>query len=274
MKKVLIAFDGTQFSEGAFEFARRLNELQPILLTGVFTPYLSYANIWSFGGEMVGAGHLPLIEEVDSITVENHIRRFEKRCIDNGIAFRTHKDFMDFAEPEIKRETSFADLLILGSERFFEDLLQDEPGYHLQHVLQVAECPVVIVPEKYAFPERNILSYNGGSASVYAIKQFAYLFPELAAQDSVLVFFSNEPGQDLPNKQEVIELVTQHFRNLNVSRIELDPSKFLDTWLMENENSMLICGSYGRSSLSQTFRKSFVSEVIATHRMPVFIAHK
>ena len=36
MKKVVIAFDGNHFSEGAFEFVRRLNELQPILLTGVF----------------------------------------------------------------------------------------------------------------------------------------------------------------------------------------------------------------------------------------------
>ena len=38
MKKILIAFDGTHFSDGAFEFARRVNELQPILLTGVFLP--------------------------------------------------------------------------------------------------------------------------------------------------------------------------------------------------------------------------------------------
>jgi hypothetical protein len=36
MKKVILACDGSHFSEGAFEFARRLNELRPILLTGVF----------------------------------------------------------------------------------------------------------------------------------------------------------------------------------------------------------------------------------------------
>ena len=37
MKKILLAFDVTDFSEGIFEFARaRLNELHPVLLTGVF----------------------------------------------------------------------------------------------------------------------------------------------------------------------------------------------------------------------------------------------
>ena len=48
MKKVLLVFDGTNFSEGAFEFVRRLNELQPLLVTAVFTPQVDYASLWSY----------------------------------------------------------------------------------------------------------------------------------------------------------------------------------------------------------------------------------
>lgn len=274
MKKVLIAFDGTQFSEGAFEFARLLNEQRPILLAGIFTPYANFANIWSYGGEMAGAGYIPLVDPVDDRQVEKSIDRFETLCLHNGIKFRTHKDFSDFAEPEIKRETSFADLLILGSQRFFEDLLLDEPGYHLQNVLEIAECPVVVVPEQFSFPEKNILSYNGSSSSVFAIKQFAYLFPELANHETILVYFNEDQDKDLPHREELIELATQHYRNLNVTKMDLDPRKYLDTWLMENRKSILVCGSYGRSAWLQAFRKSFVSEIIGSHRMPVFIAHK
>ena len=36
MKKILLAFDGTHFSNGAFQFARELNELEPALVTGAF----------------------------------------------------------------------------------------------------------------------------------------------------------------------------------------------------------------------------------------------
>uniref|UniRef100_UPI003978FF57 hypothetical protein n=1 Tax=Salmonella sp. SAL4450 TaxID=3159905 RepID=UPI003978FF57 len=61
MNKVVIAFDGTQFSEGAFELARELNEMQPILLTGVFVPQLNYANLWSYGTAMAGPGFIPLV---------------------------------------------------------------------------------------------------------------------------------------------------------------------------------------------------------------------
>jgi nucleotide-binding universal stress UspA family protein len=42
----------------------------------------------------------------------------------------------------------------------------------------------------------------------------------------------------------------------------------------KKRSALLVSGSYGRSGLSQLFKKSFVNEIIAEHRLPVFIAHK
>ena len=81
MKKVLVAFDGSNFSEGAFEFARRLNELEPILVTGVFMPQVEYANLWSYAAAAnanVGTSYIPLIEEEESDLVKLNIERFEE----------------------------------------------------------------------------------------------------------------------------------------------------------------------------------------------------
>jgi hypothetical protein len=51
MKKVIIAFDGKHFSEGAFEFVRRLNDKQALLVTGVFLPGIDYSELlYSLGG--------------------------------------------------------------------------------------------------------------------------------------------------------------------------------------------------------------------------------
>jgi hypothetical protein len=74
MKKIILAFDGTHFSEGAFEFARRLNELQPVLLTGVFLPQAEIANLWSYAdGVGVGAApFIPLIESKISPALKNY----------------------------------------------------------------------------------------------------------------------------------------------------------------------------------------------------------
>lgn len=41
MKKILLAFDSSNFSKGAFEFVLRLNDIQPVLATGVFIPKVS-----------------------------------------------------------------------------------------------------------------------------------------------------------------------------------------------------------------------------------------
>jgi hypothetical protein len=43
MKKIILAFDGANFSEGSFNFARKMNEISPILLTGIFLPQVNYA---------------------------------------------------------------------------------------------------------------------------------------------------------------------------------------------------------------------------------------
>ena len=62
MKKVLHAFVGSNFSEGAFEFALQMNKTQRILLTGVFLPQIDYANLWSYANATAPV-FVPLVED-------------------------------------------------------------------------------------------------------------------------------------------------------------------------------------------------------------------
>jgi hypothetical protein len=80
MKKIILAFDGTNFSEGAFEFARRLNELQPVLLAGVFLPQTQLADLWSYAVGVYGPS-IPLIDSNETELVQQNIERFEKLCV-------------------------------------------------------------------------------------------------------------------------------------------------------------------------------------------------
>src|SRR5215204_3098641 len=121
MKKILLALDGSHFSEGAFEFARALNEMQPILLLGIFIPQVDYANLWSYANSASGPMLIPLMEDEDSDAVQKSVERFEKLCQRNNIHYRVHKDFFDFALPELKKETRFADLVILSGESFYKN---------------------------------------------------------------------------------------------------------------------------------------------------------
>ena len=96
MKKILLAFDGSNFSEGAFEFARRFNDIEPILVTGVFMPQVDFANLWSYAAATAGTGYIPLIEEESGEDVQKNIIHFEDLCQKNGVAYRVHKNFYSF----------------------------------------------------------------------------------------------------------------------------------------------------------------------------------
>jgi len=49
-----------------------------------------------------------------------------------------------------------------------------------------SECPMMLIPEKVSLSEDIILMYDGTAASVHAVKQFAYVFPELVNIFSVM----------------------------------------------------------------------------------------
>ena len=274
MKKILLAFDGAHFSEGAFEFARKLNELSPVELTGVFLPQIDYSNLWSYSSGMSGPLFIPLLEDIDVVTVEKNINRFVFLCQLHGIDFKVHKDFSDFALPALKKETRFADLLILDGESFYKNVGIHEPNNYLQDALHDAECPVLIVPEKFDFPEKNILAYDGSESSVYAIKQFSYLFPEFTANNTVLVYARDDDETEFPDELFIEELCGRHFPDFTLFKLGINPQKYFALWSGEKKGALLVSGAYGRSSFSQVFKKSFVSDIIREHNLPVFIAHR
>lgn len=274
MKKYLLAFDGTHFSAGAFEFARKMNELSPVLLTAIFLPQADFANLWSYGDAMGGPLFIPHIEQSEEENVDKNISRFEKLCQKEGIEYRIHKDFFDFALPELKKESRFADLLIIGSESFYDNLEIKEPYEYLQDALHGVECPVLVVHEKSDFPGTNILTYDGSESSVYAIKQFTYLFPELTGNPTMLVYAKAEADSEIPDEVNIEELAARHFRDLTVTKLDIKPEKYFSTWLTGKKDAILVSGSFGRSLFSRIFKKSFISAIIKDSKLPIFIAHK
>ncbi len=274
MKKILLAFDGTNYSEGAFEFARKLNELQPILLTGVFLPMAQLSNLWRYAADGIGGVFIPEVEDSDLQIVEENIARFEKHCQANGINYRLHKDFNDMALPELKKESIYADLLILGSEKFFENMGTRSPNDYLQDLLHDVKCAVLLVPEKFEFPESIILAYDGSDDAVFAIKQFTYIFPELCNKEVLLVYANEDSEVDFPEKIQMEEFAARHFSNLTLCKLDIDPKTFFSSWVLEKKSSLLVSGSYKRSGLSQFFKRSFVRDIIAQHELPIFITHR
>lgn len=136
------------------------------------------------------------------------------------------------------------------------------------------KCPVVLIPENFEFPTSNILAYDGSESSVYAIKQFAYLFPELIDNTTILIYAKEKGGEEFPDEANIEELAARHFSDLTLTRLEANPAKHFSSWLMKHNETILISGAFGRTGISRLFHKSFVSGIISDHQLPVFIAHR
>jgi hypothetical protein len=266
MNKILLAFSGSNFSVGAYELALRLNRTAPIALKGFFLPELVAA-------DFEGRNAVVTPENEDEIAVINNIRHFTDLCERHHIEYHVHTGNYQLSIPQLVKETRFADLLILGSEVFYQCFYDDDGKDYLHDALHKSECPVVVVPEQLQFPEQNIIAYDGSASCVYAVRQFAHLFPELCEKKTTVVYATND-AEELPHLQTMEELMSCHFPDVTYLKLEVLGQKYFNTWVTDQERPLLIAGAFERSTWSAFFRKSFIAEIVTDHKIPLFIGHR
>ena len=90
----------------------------------------------------------------------------------------------------------------------------------------------------------------------------------------MLVYAKNEREDEIPNVEYIEELAARHFPDLAIIKLHLDPKENFATWISEKKNAILVSGSFGRSSLSRVFKKSFIKDAVREHKLPIFITHR
>ena len=273
MKKIIIPFNGGHFSKGAFSFVSSLHEMKPILLTGVFLPEVDYARFFFFPTAFAAPTFIAGIEDFEEDDVQKNVEQFAQACQRNFIEYRVHKDLLDSSIPQLIIESRFAELMVIGSETFYTNGLINGSNEYLKDALHTTECPVIIVPEDFNFPNSIILAYDGSKSSVFAIKQFVNLFPEMCNLKTFLLY-AGEDKQEIPDQVLIEELTARHFGNLTITKLCSDNTNNIPNWFYQHKDSLVVSGSFGRSGLSEIFSKSFVMDFIKENKTPVFIAHK
>jgi len=272
MKRIAIPFDGDHFPHQGLEFVRRLNEVSPVWLSAAFVPEVDYSALWTMAGGIAGAVYVPETLDEDEVIARNGAL-LEEFCKRHLIKLTMHKDRLEFALPLVRKEARFSDLIVLSGRHFFDNIDKRQPNSYLKDILHTAESPVLLLPDTVYLPEHIVLAYDGTPASVTAIKQFAYIFPEFADRDVTLVYLNGDREAPLPDQEYVEELVTANFARPRLVKLRMDRNDFFSVWLPGRERPWLVTGSYGRGDMSQLFNRSFVSGLIREHKVPIFIKH-
>ena len=88
MKKVIIPFNGGKFSEGAFSFALSFNNINPILLTGIFLPQADFAKFFLFPPSLSGPP-VPSEKNIEEENINRNIELFSAMCLKNNIRIQS-----------------------------------------------------------------------------------------------------------------------------------------------------------------------------------------
>ena len=273
MKRILLAFDGEHFSQAVFDFAKQLNDVEPVNVVGFFLPALDYAELlYSFGG--VPAGPLYVVEAVagDETIVKNNIQRLKTLCEEHNVPYTIEVDKSRHIVDAVKDESKFADLLVMDGQSIYNNMDESVRQEYVSSIVHKATCPAVILPGNYTRPASNLIAYDGSEAAVFAVKQFRYLLPHLSGLPTLLVYFGGK-DKAIPARKEAEDFFHGYFPRLTITKLDISDKNAIGQWIESNRNSMVITGAKGRSTLSEMFKTSFADKLLAKHAMPVFIAH-
>ncbi|RBL91405.1 universal stress protein [Chitinophaga flava] len=276
MEKILFVTDVVSMSNSCLDFACFLANLTQSKITGVFLENQSMelrsaAEIHERGVTAPIPG--VRLEEQKELYRDENIRRFHQCCTGSGINSVVHQH-TGMPLKAVLKESRYADLIVIDAATTFSWRPETAPTGFVRDILEKAECPVIIAPENFKSVHEIILTYNGSGASVFAIKQFTYLLPQLH-DHKVTLLSVTPPGKPLQDDVEKLkEWLHAHYNDVSIEIAEDDNVEArLMEYLSGRENVMIVMGAFGRSLLSNLFAPNPMKSVIQLITQPMFIAH-
>ena len=278
MKNILLPVNSIKHEMNEIDFACYIANLSHSKLTGVFMedipepqiPILKTALGFPYV-ETIIARDIPENEEKMKSCSQN-IHVFKEACLNRGVSCDIHQDLF-VPVKEVIAESRFADLIIVNAETSFESKPENIPTRFVKDVLARSECPVVIAPLSFDSIDEILFTYNGSPSSVFAINQFAYLFPELENKKVTLLEVQEKDRQFSEDQDRINDLISRHYSSIHLQVLKGKARDELFGYLLGKKNTFVIMGAFGRSLLSDLIRPSageFVTKVI---NLPIFIAH-
>jgi hypothetical protein len=271
-KQVLFVCAGKEFPQGAFNFLCSVQQQEPINVLGLFFNPIDIDAMVAVSQIAVQAPY-DRIREREHEVMAAHKTFFRQQCDQHHIRCQVHAHDGQWDKDVLVAESRFADVLVLSGELFYADINLRQPNVYLREALYGAECPVMIIPENYKQCDHVFMAYDGSKESLFAIKQFCYLFPQLTDLPTEMLYVRHEPEDSIPDLDRLRQYTRQHFDAMGFSKLHFKASHYFATWIGEKKNVMLVTGSYGRSAVSYLAKHSFAEQVISEHRIPLFIAH-
>ena len=278
MRNILLAIDSSHVDRSALDFACYVARLTHSSIKGYFLENFkteTVSIVKSLHGqpyvESGAARDLPA-----SILMENDreksVRFFREACCNKEVNSFTCVG--RGSAKDLLRETRFADLLIVSPSTASESRMESTPTAFVREVLTGSECPVAIAPFSFDSIDEILFAFDGSRSSVFAIKQFTYLFPEFRSKKVTVVQVRESGNEDLKkDKEEITALLAPHYDHFEFCYLAGNATDELFGYLLGKRNMFVVMGAFGRNPISNFFNRSTAELLLKTINLPVFAAH-
>ena len=278
MEKILLAINAVNPDKNSLEFACYLGRLTNSKITGIFlenkinqeTLTLKSVNETSYSDTEIDEH--PKLQVNKTELIEKNISSYKEASLNNGVDFLLHRD-RGVPAYELIEESRYADVIIVDASTSFSRHFERTPTNFIKEVLKNTECPAIIAPEGFEAIDEIVFAYDGSPSSVFAIKQFTYLFPQLHDKKITVVQINNTGEWNDTNRFKLKELLKNYYFDLHFEILKGSIYKTLFEYVFKKKNSFLVMGAYGRNALSRFFKPSRADLIIKTIAQPIFIAH-
>src|SRR5581483_1347357 len=219
MKKVLVAINANQVNMNVLDFACFIAKLTHSKLTGVFIEDNEGKAV--LAEEALYLPHEGSVEAAAAVIpfIEDNIRLFKIICENKKTNCTVHLE-QNTPITDVIKENRYAKLLILDPNMSFTGKNERTPTGFIKEVLAKSECPVVIAPYAFYGIDEILFAYDGSPASVFAIKQFTYLFPELDDKKVTVLQVNENDDQPVIEKEKIGELIQLHYSSIGYNLLQ------------------------------------------------------
>jgi hypothetical protein len=274
MQKILLIINAQNADTNSVDFACKIAKSNDSKLCALVVENMHFNYIPSTGLE--APSYFSAVSPASAMLTadkEQIIRLFKEQCKLKGV---NHEILTDDREPlqQVIFESRFADLLIVDPQITVFEGEEQLPSHFIKEILAKAECPVLLAPEKFDEVEEVVFCYDGSASSVFAFKQFTYLMPQFKAV-KVRVLEVNRKEKEKFNEadRKIMEWVRANYPTVCYYSLAGNANDELFAYLFMTKNRLVVLGAYGRSMLSNFFRKSNAEILMRTVDLPLFIAH-
>jgi hypothetical protein len=276
MEKIMVLFNPDQPTAYTIDFACQMAKMTKAVLTGIFVEqaYVEFSPVMFM--ESLPHGGFPMETTTGKkglADTDQALRLFREKCAKNYIACNVLRDKGEPVQ-EIIFESRYADLIIVDPSLHFFEGSDTIPSHFVKQLLAHAESPVLLAPEHCTYLDEIIFCYNGTASSMYAIRQFTYMLPELKdCKVSVLEISKNDKPEFNEGHKRLMDWLRMHYDSVRYQVVTGNAADELFTHLFMHHDKMVVIGAYGRNMLSRLFRKSTADKLVRMVDLPIFITH-